>query len=224
MDEAGMTVVRDAFANAARRAHRAGFDVVELHAAHGYLMHEFCSPLANKRTDRYGGSLDNRLRFPLEVAAAMREAWPRERPLGARITGSDWIDGGFTPDEAGVFATRLRETGFDYVDVSSGAIAPGIPIPGGELAYQLPFAETVKAASGLPTMTVGMIVDPHQAEAIVASGKADMVSLARAFLDDPNWAHHARAALGDPPAPPVQYARAWPEAWPGWKIAHPATP
>jgi 2,4-dienoyl-CoA reductase-like NADH-dependent reductase (Old Yellow Enzyme family) len=221
LDAEGMARVIAAFRQAAQRALRAGFDTIEMHGAHGYLIHEFCSPISNLRTDNYGGSLDNRLRFPLEIAAALRAAWPRNKPLGARITGSDWIDGGFTPDDAVVFATRLKDAGFDYVDVSSGAIAPGVQIPGRELGYQVPFAEAVKKHAGIATMAVGMIVDPHQAEDIVASGKADMVSLARGLLDDPNWAHHARAALGEPPDLPKPYARSGPDLWPGWPVAHP---
>lgn len=220
LDAAGMARIREAWADAARRAQRAGFDAVELHAAHGYLLHEFASPLSNHRTDAYGGPLENRLRFPLEVASAVREAWPRDRILGARITGSDWVEGGVTPQEARTFAEALKAIGYDYVCVSSGAVIPGVKIPGREPAYQLPFAEVVKAA-GLPTMTVGMVVTPRQAEDIVASGKADMVALARAMLDDPNWGHHARVALGLPEDPANQYARAANSVWPGYAMAHP---
>ena len=219
LDDAGLERLRTAWAEAARRAARAGFDAVELHAAHGYLLHEFASPLSNQRTDRYGGSLENRMRFPLEVAEAVRAAWPTDRILGARITGSDWVEGGVTPQEATVFAERLKALGYDYVVVSSGAVVPGVKIPGREPGYQVPFAELVKAA-GLPTMTVGMVVTPRQAEEIVASGKADMVALARGVLDDPHWGHHARVALGLPEQMPVQYARAQNDVWPGYAIAH----
>ncbi|MBC6982335.1 NADH:flavin oxidoreductase/NADH oxidase [Caulobacter sp. 17J80-11] len=221
LDEAGLTRVRDAFAQAARRADRAGFDAVELHAAHGYLLHEFASPLSNRREDQYGGSLENRLRFPLEVAAAVREAFPRHKALGARITGSDWMEGGITPDEAVAFAVGLKALGYDFVDVTSGGVAPRAPIPGAEPGYQVSFAEQVKREAGLPTMAVGMIVEPAQAAAIVASGQADMVAVARGFLDDARWALHSAAKLGDEVRPPVQYARVVPQHWPGWRLAHP---
>jgi 2,4-dienoyl-CoA reductase-like NADH-dependent reductase (Old Yellow Enzyme family) len=220
LDEAGMARIRRAFAEAAERSARAGFDSVELHAAHGYLLHEFCSPITNKRTDAYGGSLDNRLRFPLEVAADLRAAWPRDRALGARISGSDWTEDGFDAAQSGVFAERLKDLGYDYVCVSSGAIAPGIHIPGREPGYQVPLAEAVKTHTGMTVMAVGMIVEPEFAEQIIAEGKADMVAIARGFLDDPNWGHHARVRLGDEPAPQPQYARAVPGLWPGYVLAH----
>ena len=221
LDAAGLARVRDAFVQAALRADRAGFDVVELHAAHGYLLHEFASPLSNRRTDRYGGSLENRLRFPLEVAAAVREVWPHEKGLGARITGSDWTDGGVTPDEAAVFAGELERLGYDFVDVTSGGVVPRAPIPGGEPGYQVPFAEVVKQRTRLAVMAVGMILTPSQAETVVASGQADLVALGRAVLDDPRWGIHAAAALGaEPTLLPVQYARSAPDAWPGYRLAH----
>jgi 2,4-dienoyl-CoA reductase-like NADH-dependent reductase (Old Yellow Enzyme family) len=215
-----MARIRDAFVASARRADAAGFDLVELHCAHGYLLHEFVSPWSNIRTDAYGGSLENRIRFPLEVAEAVRAVWPKNKALGMRITGSDWLDGGVTPDEAAVLAKALEALGLDYVCVSSGGTAPKAPIPGRELGYQVPFAETVKATTGMAVMSVGMIVDPHQAEEIVASGKADMVALARAMLDDPRWPLHAAAALGAEPPYPNQYARAAPKLWPGYETAH----
>lgn len=172
LDETGMARIRDAHAAAAKRANRLGFDLVELLGAHGFLLHSFLSPISNKRTDSYGGSLVNRMRYPLEVAAALREVWPRRKGLGMRITGSDWVEGGITPDEAGIFAGKLRDIGFDYVCVSSGGISPAarpVIAPG----YQVPFAAAVKKASGMVVQAVGMIVDPHQAEAIVADGHAD---------------------------------------------------
>jgi 2,4-dienoyl-CoA reductase-like NADH-dependent reductase (Old Yellow Enzyme family) len=218
LDEAGLARIREAFTAAAGRADRAGFDLIELHAAHGYLLHEFASPLSNTRTDGYGGPLENRLRFPLEVAEAVRAVWPRDKALGARITGSDWLEGGVTPDEAAAFAAALKAAGFDYVCVSSGGNAPKAPIPGREPGYQLPFATKVKAETGLPTMTVGMIVDPAQAETVVASGLADMVALARAMLDDPRWPLHAATALGVEPPYPVQYGRALPKLWAGYPL------
>jgi 2,4-dienoyl-CoA reductase-like NADH-dependent reductase (Old Yellow Enzyme family) len=215
LDASGLKQIRDAFAGAARRALRLGFDLVELHGAHGYLLHSFLSPIANRRNDGYGGGLDGRMRFPLEVAAAVREVWPRDRALGMRITGSDWIEGGLGPDDAAIFARALAGIGFDYVCVSSGGISPEARIkiaPG----YQVPFAERVKRASpGLAVQTVGMIAAPAQAEAIIAEGRADCVALARAFLADPRWAWHAADALGAEAACPPQYRRARPDLWPG---------
>jgi 2,4-dienoyl-CoA reductase-like NADH-dependent reductase (Old Yellow Enzyme family) len=221
LDDAGLARVKTAFVDAAKRADRCGFDTIELHGAHGYLVHEFCSPLSNTREDQYGGSLENRLRFPLEIAAALRAVWPTKKALGARITGSDWTEGGFTPQDAAVFAGKLQDLGFDYVDVSSGGNTPTAKIPGGQPGYQLAFAETVKNTTGIATMAVGMIVTPQQAEEIIVTGQADMVSLARAVLDDPHWAHHARAALGEEAALPLPYRRSGPDLWPGWKLAHP---
>jgi 2,4-dienoyl-CoA reductase-like NADH-dependent reductase (Old Yellow Enzyme family) len=220
LDDAGMARIRDAHVAAARRAERLGFDLVELLAAHGFLLHGFLSPITNRRSDAYGGGLENRMRYPLEVAAAIREVWPRRKALGMRITGTDWVDGGITPDEAGLFAGKLRGIGFDYVCVSSGGISPAAR-PAIAPGYQVPLAAAVKKASGIAVQAVGMIVDPHQAEAIVADGHADCVALARGFLDDPRWAWHAAAALGADAAYPPQYLRACPEHWPGAALAHP---
>ena len=175
LDEVGLTRIRDAHAAAVKRANRLGFDLVELLGAHGFLLHSFLSPITNQRTDSYGGSLANRMRYPLEVAAGIREVWPRDKALGMRITGTDWVDGGITPDEAGVFAGRLREIGFDYVCVPSGGISPAAR-PAIAPRYQVPLAAAVKKASGIVVQAVGMIVDPHQAGAIVADGHADCVA------------------------------------------------
>jgi 2,4-dienoyl-CoA reductase-like NADH-dependent reductase (Old Yellow Enzyme family) len=218
LDEAGMVRIRDAFVLAAHRADQAGFDLIELHVAHGYLLHEFFSPLSNTRTDTYGGSLENRMRLPLEIAQAVRAVWPKSKALGARITGSEWLEGGTTPDDAVAFARALKAAGLDYVCVSSGGNAPQAPIPGREPGYQVAFAAKVKAEANLPTMAVGMIVDPAQAEQIVGSGQADMVALARAMLDDPRWPIHAATALGVEPPVPVQYARAGPKVWAGYGL------
>src|SRR3954452_17738132 len=214
LDEAGLTRIRVAHAAAARRADRLGFDLVELLGAHGFLLHSFLSPIANRRTDSYGGSLVNRMRCPLEVAAALREVWPRRKALGMRITGTDWVDGGITPDEAGIFAGKLRDIGFVYVCVSSGGISPAAR-PAIAPGYQVPLAAAVKKASGITVQAVGMIVNPHQAEAIVGEGHADCVAWARGFLNDPCWAWHAAATLGVDAAYPPQYLRARPEHWPG---------
>jgi 2,4-dienoyl-CoA reductase-like NADH-dependent reductase (Old Yellow Enzyme family) len=209
-----------AFAAAAERARRIGLDVLELHSAHGYLLHEFLSPLSNARSDRYGGSLENRMRAPLEMAQALREAWPKERCLGARITASDWTEGGFEVADAVSYARELARIGFDYVCVSSGGAVPQQRIkvaPG----YQVAFAEKVKKGAAIAVRAVGMIADPEQAEAIVASGKADMVALARGFLDDPRWVWHAAEKFGVKIDYPPQYARSHPELWPGARLARP---
>ena len=214
LDETAMARIRDAHAAAAKRADRLGFDLVELLGAHGFLLHSFLSPITNRRTDWYGGSFANRMRYPLEVAAALREVWPRRKALGMRVTGTDWIDGGITPDEAGIFAGKLRDIGFDYVCVSSGGVSPAAR-PAVAPGYQVPLAAAVKKASGITVQAVGMIVNPHQAEAIVGEGHADCVALARAFLDDPRWVWHAATALGADTVYPPQYLRARPEHWPG---------
>lgn len=210
----------DAFVAATRRAARIGLDLVELHCAHGYLLHEFLSPIANRRDDAYGGSLENRMRLPLRVAAAVRAAWPEAKPMGARITGTDWLEGGFTIEDAVIFARALKEIGCDYVCVSSGGILPKAPIPVGP-GYQLALAERVRRGAGLPTRAVGLIAEPRQAEAVIASGQADMVALARAFLDDPRWVWHAAETLGAEAAMPPQYARVRADLWPGAALARP---
>jgi NADPH2 dehydrogenase len=210
--EDDMARVQDAFVAAARRALDIGFDAVELHMAHGYLMHGFMSPIANRRTDRYGGSLDNRLRFPLGVARAVRAVVPQGIPLGARITGSDWRDDGLTPDDAVAIARALQKEGLDFVCISSGGVAADIRNPATP-GYNVPIAARVRKEVGIPTRTVGLIIRPEQAEEIVATGQADLVSAARAFLDDPHWGWHAAKALGAEVARPPQYARAGPKLW-----------
>jgi len=206
--------VREAFVNCAKRAVRIGFDAIEIHLAHGYLLHSFVSPISNQRTDGYGGSLEGRMRFPLEVAAAMRAVVPPGIPLGARITGSDWLDGGLTVDDAIVLTKALKVLGLDYVDVSSGGVT-ATAVPPRDPGYNVPMAEKIKRETGMPTRVVGMIVTPKQAEAVVADGKADMVALARAFLDNPHWGWHAAAELGADMKRPPQYQRAAPAVWPG---------
>ena len=214
MTKDDMARVHEAFVASAKRAVRLGFDAIELHLAHGYLLHSFMSPVSNHRTDAYGGSAAARLRFPLEVARAVRAVVPRTVPLGARITGSDWTEGGMTPDDAVAVAKGLKDAGLDFVCVSSGGIAAETKIALGP-GYQVPFAEKVRREAGIPTRAVGLIATPKQAEDILAEGKADMVALARAMLDDPRWGWHAAQALdGDVKRPP-QYARAAPKLWPG---------
>ncbi len=183
------------FAAGAQRALAAGFDTVELHFAHGYLGHQFCSPLVNDRTDSYGGDLAGRMRFAIETAEAVRAVMPDEVPLLARITGSDWVEGGWNPADAGALAKALGTVGVDLVDVSSGGAVPEATIEVGP-AYQLPFAEQVRAAVGIPTGSVGMITEPQQAQDIVAQEQADVVLLARALLRDPHWALRAANELG----------------------------
>jgi 2,4-dienoyl-CoA reductase-like NADH-dependent reductase (Old Yellow Enzyme family) len=213
LDRAGMDAVRDAFVASARRAARMGFDFVELHSTHGYLLSEFLSPLANKRTDEFGGSLQNRMRFPLAVIRAVRDAWPRDKALGAKISGTDFAPGGWTPDDAVVYARELKALGYDYVTVSGGGIVLDAKVPVAP-GYQVPYAERVRRESGISTGSVGLISDPDQAEEIVASGKADFVSLARAMLFDPRWPWHAAVALGAEMKYPPQYERCHPKAWP----------
>jgi 2,4-dienoyl-CoA reductase-like NADH-dependent reductase (Old Yellow Enzyme family) len=206
------------FVGSALRAKRIGFDVVELHSAHGYLLHQFQSPISNQRKDAYGS---NRMKFPLEVAAAVREAWPKDRGLGARISANDWIDGGLGPDDAVAYARELKRLGYDYVCVSSGGLVGHARLNVGP-GYQVPFAERVKkSVDGISVRAVGMIADPLQAEDIIASGQADTVAMARAFLDNPRWVWHAAERFGVKIDYPPQYARSSPDAWPGSKIARP---
>jgi 2,4-dienoyl-CoA reductase-like NADH-dependent reductase (Old Yellow Enzyme family) len=201
----------DAYVASAVRAKRIGFDLLELHSAHGYLLHQFLSPLANQRTDEYGR---NRMKFPLEVAQAMRDVWPRERALGIRINATDWMEGGWMPEDAVAYAKELQRIGFDFICVSSGATVPHAKIPAGP-GFQVAFAERIRNEAGIKVRAVGMIASPQQAEDIVASGKADMVAMARAFLDDPRWVWHAAERFGVKIDYPPQYARSHPSLWPG---------
>ena len=205
----------DAFASSAERAKRIGFDSLELHSAHGYLLHQFQSPLSNRRTDAYG---KDRLKFAREVARAVRETWPKEKALGARISANDWMEGGLGPVDAVAYARELERIGYDYVCVSSGAMVPEARIPVAP-GYQVPFAEKVKAATKIKVQAVGMIADPEQAQEIIASGKADMVVMARAFLDNPRWVWHAAERYGVELEYPPQYARSRHDLWPGAKLA-----
>lgn len=207
MDEAAIAEAVAQFAEATRRADHIGVDVIELHGAHGYLMHQFLSPVSNKRNDDYGGSLDNRMRFPLAVFDAVRAAWPAHKPLGIRITGGDWMgDAGLGVEDAIAFGHALKERGCDFVDVSSGGISLHQKITTGP-GYQVPFAAAVRKATGLVTMAVGMITEAKQAEAIIAEGSADLVAMARGLLNDPFWAWRAADELGGKVAAPNQYLR-----------------
>lgn len=213
LDHDGMGAIKSAFVDAVRRAERIGMDVIEFHSTHGYLISEFLSPLSNLRTDVYGGSLENRMRYPLEVFRVMRAAWPAGRPLGAKISGTDFAQGGFTPDEAVIYAKALKNTGCDYVTVSGGGVVLDANVPT-SAGYQVPFAEKVKREAEITTGAVGLISDPHHAEDIVSGGKADFVAIARAMLFDPRWAHHAAVALGEEIGCAPQYARAQAKFWP----------
>jgi len=197
MKTADMGEVIVAFREATRRALDAGFDVVEVHAAHGYLLHEFLSPLSNHRTDDYGGDLQNRMRFPLEVVETVRAVWPKDKPLFLRLSCSDWVEGGLTPSDVVEVAKAAKALGVDVIDCSSGGNAPAqIPLSPG---YQVPFAQAVRQQADVPTMAVGLILDAQLAQSIVAEGKADLVALARPALDDPNFALHAVQALTGKP-------------------------
>jgi 2,4-dienoyl-CoA reductase-like NADH-dependent reductase (Old Yellow Enzyme family) len=200
--------ITGAFVAAARRALTAGFQLVELHFAHGYLAHEFLSPLSNHRTDEYGGSFENRIRFGIETTRAVREAWPERLPLFVRISATDWADGGWDMDESVEFSKRLRELGVDLVDCSSGGLSPLQKIRVGP-GYQVPFAERIRREAGIRTGAVGMITSAPQADEIVQCERADMVLLAREFLRDPYFPLHAAKELGDELLPPVQYGRAF---------------
>ncbi|MEZ5852128.1 MAG: NADH:flavin oxidoreductase/NADH oxidase [Hyphomicrobiaceae bacterium] len=204
--------LKDAFFQATIRADRAGFELAEIHAAHGYLLNQFLSPLANKREDKYGGSLENRMRLPLELFAVCREAWPSTKPLGIRISAVEWVEGGITIEDSIAFAKALGKLGCDFIDVSSGGNSPAQKI---ELkaGYQVPFATAIKKATGIPVMAVGLITEADQAEAILANDEADMIAVARAFLDDPRWGVHAAWHLGAEPAMMPQYKRITPDTW-----------
>lgn len=213
LDKAGMARIREAFAASARRAARIGLDAVEVHGAHGYLMHQFLSPLANARSDEYGGSLANRMRFPLEVFDAVREAFPSGKPVGIRVSASDWVEGGWDLPQTVEFAHALKARGCDFIHVSSGGVSPLQKIPLGP-GYQVPFAEAIRRETGLPTIGVGLVTDPEHAEAIIAAGHADLVALARGVLYDPRWPWHAAARLGGQVTAPPQYWRSQPREAP----------
>ncbi len=209
LDAAGLARIREAFVATAKRADRLGIDALEVHGAHGYLLHEFLSPISNQRTDQYGGSLQNRMRYPLEVFDAVRAAFPERKPVGVKVSATDWVEGGWDLPQTIEFAKELKKRGVDWIDVSSGGASPlqKIPLSPG---YQVPFAQGVKEATGVTTMAVGLITEASQAEEIVSSGQADMVALARGILYDPRWGWHAAAALGGQVDAPPQYWRSQP--------------
>ncbi len=209
LDATGLARVREAFADSARRAARLGIDAIEVHAAHGYLLHQFLSPLANSRNDTYGGDLENRMRYPLEVYDAVRAVFPADKPVGIRISASDWVEGGWDVEQSVAFARELKRRGCAFIHVSSGGLSPRQEIPVGP-GYQVDFARRIRHETGLLTIAVGLITEPEQAEAIVASGQADMVALARGMLFDPRWPWHAAVKLGARVDAPPQYWRSAP--------------
>ena len=211
LDQGGLKRVRDAFATTAKRAARLGLEGIEVHSAHGYLLHEFLSPLSNQRSDTYGGSLENRMRFPLEVFDAVREAFPADRPVWVRFSATDWAEGGWTVEDSIVYAKALKQRGAAAIHVSSGGLTPKQQIKMGPL-YQVPFSKQIKDGANIQTIAVGLITEPREAEEILQKGDADMIALARAALYDPRWPWHAAAELGAKIKPPPQYLRSAPSA------------
>jgi 2,4-dienoyl-CoA reductase-like NADH-dependent reductase (Old Yellow Enzyme family) len=209
LDREGLDRIREGFAHAAVRAARLDLAAVQLHGAHGYLLHQFLSPLSNRRSDEYGGGLENRVRFPLEVFEAVRAAFPADRPVTMRVSATDWVEGGWDVEQTIEFARALEQRGCAAIHVSSGGLDPRQEIPIGP-SYQVPLAREVKRAVNMPVVAVGLITDFEQAEAIVGTGDADMVALARGILYDPRWPWHAAAELGSKVKAPVQYVRSQP--------------
>ncbi len=210
MAQADVKMVVDQFAGAAKRAIEAGFQVAEIHMAHGYLLHQFLSPLSNLRRDEYGGELKSRMKLPIEAAKAVRETWPSDFPVFVRISSTDWLEGGWDLSQSIVLATELKKIGIDLVDCSSGGVAPGAKIPIAP-GYQVKFADEIKKQTGIMTGAIGLITDAAQAENILITGQADVVIMAREFLRDPYFPLHAAKILGDDPQYPVQYSRAKPK-------------
>jgi NADPH2 dehydrogenase len=209
LDRERMAGLLKSYAQTARRADRLGIDLLEIHSAHGYLLHNFLSPLSNQRTDEYGGSLEGRIRFVLEVFKTVRDAWPAHKPLGIRISASDWVEGGWSIADSVVLARRLKDLGCDYVTASSGGAVPEQKItvrPG----YQVPFADRIRNEAGIPTMAIGLITQPLQAEEILAAGQADLIAIGRGMLFNPRWPWSAAAELGEEATYPPQYERAHP--------------
>lgn len=206
LDPAGIDQVVRAFASAAERMLQAGAEIIEIHAAHGYLLHQFLSPLSNMRDDRYGGSFENRIRLVKEVVTAVRAVWPERLPLYLRISATDWVEGGWDLEQSIALAVEVKKLGVDLIDCSSGGAVPDAVIPVGP-GFQVPFAENIRAEAEIATGAVGMITDPDQAEAIIREGRADLVLMAREFLRRPQWPLHAAMALGAIPPLPKQYVR-----------------
>jgi 2,4-dienoyl-CoA reductase-like NADH-dependent reductase (Old Yellow Enzyme family) len=209
LDRAGTNRIRDAFVASARRAARLGLAAIELHFAHGYLLHQFLSPISNQRSDEYGGSISNRMRFPIEIYDAVRDVWPADKPLGVRVSATDWVEGGWNVEETIELAQRLKARGCDWIDVSTGGVSPLQKIPVGPL-YQVPFARAVREATGIRTIAVGLITTPDEADRVIRSGDADLIAIARAVLWDPRWPWRAAAELGATIKAPPQYWRCEP--------------
>ncbi|GJH01482.1 NADH:flavin oxidoreductase/NADH oxidase [Paraburkholderia terrae] len=209
LDRDGLSRIREAFVAAARRAHKIGIDMIQLHVGHGYLLHQFISPLSNRREDEYGGSLENRIRFPLEVFEAVRDAFPADKPVTVRISGTDWVDGGWDIEQTIAFAQAVEKLGCDAIHITSGGLHPAQQIPVGP-NYQVPLARAVKQAVNMPVVAVGLITEFEQAEAIVGTGDADLIAIARAILYDPRWPWHAAAQLGAHVRAPNPYLRSQP--------------
>lgn len=221
LDAGGLDTIRQSFADATVRAARLGIDAIQLHAAHGYLLHQFLSPLSNRREDAYGGSLENRMRFPLEIFEIVRDAFGAHGPVTVRVSGTDWVDGGWSIEETVIFAQALEARGCAAINVSSGGLHPAQQItlaPG----YQVPLSRQIKDAVTMPVIAVGLITDPAQAEAIIVNGDADAVAIARAALYDPRWPWHAAAALGATITVPPQYERSEPREHRGLYAPRPA--
>ena len=208
-NEQGLARIKSLFVESARRSARIGFDVIELHYGHGYLMHSFMSPLSNLRQDRYGGDLEGRMRFPLEVFQAVRRIWPEERPIGVRISATDWTEGGWDIADSIEFSRALKELGCDYVALSSGGLSPEQKITAGP-AYQVPFSEHVRRETGITTLAVGLLHDPKLAESVLIEGKADLVAIGRGMMADPRWPWRAAKALGEKMRYPLPYDRCQP--------------
>lgn len=209
LDEDGLQRILEGFVSAAKRAHRIGIDAIEIHAAHGYLLHQFLSPISNTRTDQYGGSLENRMRFPLEVFQAVRSAVPDTMPIGIRISATDWVNGGWDIEQSIKFGHALSKIGCSFIHVSSGGLTPEQNIPVGP-GYQVSLAERIRQETNLSTIAVGLVTEPEQAESIISHGQADMIALARGILYDPRWPWHAAAKLGGQVDAPKQYWRCQP--------------
>lgn len=224
MNEAEIARVISDYTAAARRADRAGFDLIEVHAAHGYLLHQFLSPLTNHRQDRWGGDQAGRNRLLLAIMEEVRAIWPRTRALGVRMTSTDWHPEGLTLEDAAALARQIKDIGVDYVVMSAGNLSPDVRIPPATPGHQVPFAAHVRRGTGLATMAVGQILDGPQADAIIRAGEADLVAIGRAMLDDPRWGWHAAAALGVDIDYPPQYIRARPNNWTGHAALRPDTP
>jgi len=209
LDQAGLSEIKEFFVRATRRAEALGVDLIELHSAHGYLLHSFLSPLSNNRNDEYGGDITGRMRFPLEVFAAMRAAWPEHKPLGVRVSATDWIEGGWTLQDSVVFAQELKKLGCDFICASSGGSSPDQQIDLGP-GYQVPMARRIREDAGIPTIAVGLINEPAQADQALRDGAADLIAIGRGMSYNPRWAWHAAEALREQATFPPQYARSHP--------------